>query len=126
MDSPNWIKMKKVAINPINQKYNKCFQYIVVVVLNHEEIGKYNKRITKIKVFINKYNWEEIHYPSGKDDWKEIQKNNLAIALNVLYAKNQKIYPAYDSKQNSKREKQAFFNVFKRKRMALYCSNKVD
>ena len=24
-DSPNWIKNKKAAINPINKKDNKCF-----------------------------------------------------------------------------------------------------
>ena len=32
---------------------------------------KYEKnpeRITKIKIFINKYKWEEIHFPSEKDD----------------------------------------------------------
>ena len=33
--------------------------------------------------------------PSKKDDWKKIVKNNLAIAFNVLYGKNEKIYPAY-------------------------------
>ena len=33
------------------------------------------------------------------------QKNNLTIALNVLYAKKEKIYPAYVSKNNSNHEK---------------------
>ena len=44
---------------------------------------------------------EGINYPSEKDDLKKVEKNNLAIALNVLYAKNEKkkyIYPAYISK----------------------------
>ena len=35
---PGWIKNKKGAINPINEKDNKCFQYAVTVALNHEEI----------------------------------------------------------------------------------------
>ena len=39
IDSPDWIKNKKSTINLINKK-NKCFQYAVTVVLNHEEIGK--------------------------------------------------------------------------------------
>ena len=26
------------------------------------------QRITKVKPFINKYNWEGIHFPSEKDD----------------------------------------------------------
>ena len=40
--SPDWIKYKKRTINPINKKYNKCFQYAVIAVFNHEEI-KNNK-----------------------------------------------------------------------------------
>ena len=51
IDSPNWIK--KTAINPINEKENKSFQYAVTVALNHEELGKYSERITKTKSFIN-------------------------------------------------------------------------
>ena len=62
--------------------------------LNHEEVGKNPERITKIKPFINKYNWEGINFPSGKDDWKNFEKNNVTIALNVLYAKKEKKYPA--------------------------------
>ena len=34
--------------------------------LNYKEIVKYVERITKIKPFINKYNWEAIKYPSKK------------------------------------------------------------
>ena len=55
---------------------------------------------------MNTYNWEGINYPSEKDDWKKFEKNNVTIALNVLYAKKEKIYPAYVSKHNSNCEKQ--------------------
>ena len=68
IDSPDWIKNKKAAINPINKKDNKCFQYSVTVSLNHEEIKKTPQRITKTKPFINKYKWEGINFPSEKDD----------------------------------------------------------
>ena len=37
---------------------------------------------------------------------KKIEKNNVAIALNVLYAKKENISPAYVSKHNPNREKQ--------------------
>ena len=56
IDSLDWIKNKKVTINPINKKDNKCFQYTVTVPLNREEIKKDPPRIPKIKLFINKYN----------------------------------------------------------------------
>ena len=95
---------KKATINPVNKTDNKCFQYAVTVALNHKEIKKYPRRITKIKLFINRYNSEGINFQSAKDDWKKFEKSNVTIALNVLYAKKYKIYPAYVS--NSNREKQ--------------------
>ena len=106
IDSPDWIKSKKTTINLINKKHNECFQYNVAVALNFQKIKKDPQRITKIKLFINKYNWEGINFLSEKDDWKQFEKNNVAIGLNVLYAKKEKIYPAYVSKYNSNCEKQ--------------------
>ena len=85
-------------INPINKKDNKRFQYAVTVALNYQKIKKDPQRIKIIKPFINKYNWKGIHFPSEKDDWKKFEKNNVAIALNVLYIKKGKTYPAYVSK----------------------------
>ena len=100
IDSPDWIKNKKAMINPINKKDNKCFQYAVTVALKHKEIKKDMQTTTKIKSFINKYNSEGVNCPSEKDDWKKSEKNNATVALNVLYAKREKIYPAYVSKHN--------------------------
>ena len=42
-----------------------------------------------------------INYPSEKDDWKKIDENDLAIALDILCVKQENINPAYVSKQNS-------------------------
>ena len=36
--------------------------------LNHEEIKKDPQRVTKIKPFINKYDWEGISFSLEKDD----------------------------------------------------------
>ena len=109
INSPDRIKNKKATINPMNKKDNKCLQYAVTVALNYEDIKKDLQRIAKVKSFINKYNWKGINFPSEKDDWKKFEKNNVTIALNVLYAKKEKIYPAYVSKHNSNREKQVIF-----------------
>ena len=40
------------------------------------------------------------------DDWKTFEKNNRAIALNILYTKEKEIHPAYISKHNSTHKKQ--------------------
>ena len=58
--------------------------------LNHEEIKKDPQRIPKIKPFKNKSNREGINFPSQKDGWKKIDKNNVTSALNVFYAKKEK------------------------------------
>ena len=70
----DWIKNKNATINPINKKDNKCFQYAITVGLNYEEIGKHAERITKIKPFINKYNWEGINYTSEKMTGNNLRK----------------------------------------------------
>ena len=71
----------------------------------------------KIKPFINKYNWKGINIPSEKDVWKKSETNNVTIALNILYAKEEKLYPAYVSKYNSNREKQVIlFMISKREK----------
>ena len=124
IDSLDWIKSKKATINLINKKDKKCFQYTITVALNHEEIAKHSQRISKIKPFINKYDWKERNFQ------KKIEKNTVTIALNVLYAKKEKIYPAYISRHNSNREKpwkaSYSFNDSKGKRMELSCSKKLS
>ena len=51
---------------------------------DQKEIGKDSGGIRKIKPFIDKHNWEELNYPSEKDDWTKFEKNNLTNAANVL------------------------------------------
>ena len=55
---------------------------------------------------MNKHNWKGINYTSGKDDRKKSENNNPTIAINVWYAKNEKMYPNYVSKHNLKSKKQ--------------------
>ena len=43
------------------------------------------QRISNIKSFIDKYNWNEIDFLSQGKDWKYFQSNNKSIALNILY-----------------------------------------
>ena len=39
IDSPKWLNNKKATINPKN-KDDKCFQYVLTVALNYEQIEK--------------------------------------------------------------------------------------
>ena len=53
--------------------------------LNYEQIESHQERLSKIKPFIDKYNWKDINFPSHKKDWKKLESNNKTIALNILY-----------------------------------------
>ena len=57
IESPEWIKNKRVTINPKNTKDNNCFQYAITAVLNHQNIEHHPERISNLKPFINNYNW---------------------------------------------------------------------
>ena len=76
IDSPHWMRNKIAAINLINKKDNKSFQYAVTIALNHEKIGGHSRGTTNIKPFRANYNWEGINYPSKKDDWEKLEKKN--------------------------------------------------
>ena len=106
IDSPKWLKDKKSTINPKNND-DKCFQYAVTLALNLNRIKKDPQRVSKIKPFIEKYNCEDINFPSTSKDWKKFESNNK-VALNILYVlyNTKKINIAYKSKNNLTREKQ--------------------
>ena len=106
IDSPKWLKDKKSAINPKNDD-DKCFQYAVTLALNLDKIKKDPQRVSKIKPFIEKYNWEDIDFPSTSKDWKKFECNN-EVAHNILYVpyNTKKINIAYKSKNDLTHERQ--------------------
>ena len=106
--SPDWILNKSYNKPPQNTKDNKCFEYSTTVALNHREIGKNPQKISKIKPYINNYNWKDINFPAGIYDWKTFERNNKDIALNILSAfpDEETINIIYKSKYNCKRKNQ--------------------
>ena len=83
IDSPKWLKDKKSTINQKNNDY-KCFQYALTLALNYDKIDRNPQRISKVKPFIEEYNWKDIDFPSTSKDWKKFELNN-EVALNILY-----------------------------------------
>ena len=128
IDSPEWIKNKKSTVNPKNNNY-KCLQYAVTVSLNHDKINRDPQRISKIKPFIEQYNWNDIDFPSTDKDWKKFELNNESITLNILYVPHntRKIHLAYKSKHNLTRPQKTCnsLNDYRRRKMALYSSRKI-
>ena len=66
------------------------------------------QKISKIKLFLDQYNWKEIDFPSRSKDWKKFEQNNKSIALNILFVpyNTEKIRLTYKSKHNFKHENQ--------------------
>ena len=63
---------------------------------------KKTQKTSKLKPFINQYNWKGIKFPSEKEDWKQ---NNKEITMNILFVShNKKEIPACISKYNHKRK----------------------
>ena len=54
---PEWLENKKATVNPKSNDDN-CFQNALTIALNYQSIKKDPQRISKIKPFINQYNWK--------------------------------------------------------------------
>ena len=57
IEAPKWIKNKKATINPQNEYDDECFQYVVTIALNYDRIKNHPERVSKVKPFINQYDW---------------------------------------------------------------------
>ena len=109
INSPEWLKNKKVTINPQNTEDNKCFQYAITTALNYQNIDHHPERISKLKPFIDNYNWDNICFPAGHKDYSAFEKNNSDIAINILYVPHntKQVKQAYISKHNNERDTHA-------------------
>ena len=105
IDSPEWIKHKKVITNPQSTNDNNCFQYSITAASNYPNIDHHSERISKLKPFINKYNWDNTDFPARHKDYSVFEKNNSDIAINILYVpyKTKEIRQANISKHNKTR-----------------------
>ena len=109
LNSSGWLKANKQAIINNNDTDNdNDFEDALDDGLNYHTIEKVLERISKLKHYINKYNWERINVPAGSKEWQKFEKNNNTIALNVLYIprNTETISAAYRSEYNNKRKKQ--------------------
>ena len=107
--SSEWLRSKKESIT----NEDNCFQNALNDALDYQRIKKDPQKISKLKPYINQYNWKDIKFPSDKEDWKKFEQNNKEIALNILFVpdNNKEIEPTYTSKYNYKRKKQVILLI---------------
>ena len=106
IDSPKWLRDKKSTINPKNNDL-KCFQYAATLELIFDNVNNHPEKKSKIRPFIDQYNWKDIDFPATSKDWKKFELNNK-VALNILFVSHntKKIQLAYRSKYNLTYNKQ--------------------
>ena len=111
LKSLGWLRDKKEAIINNNNNYN--FQNALDDALNFQIIESNPQRISKLKPYNNKYNWEGINFPAGLKEWQKVERNNDTIALNVLYVEQntKKLSVVCNSKYNNKRKKQVILLI---------------
>ena len=104
LKSLGWLRGKKEAI--INN--DNSLQNALNDTLNYQTTETNPERISKLKPYINRYNWEGIEFPAGPKDWKKFERNNKANVLNTLFIPHntKTIRVAYRSEYNNKRKKQ--------------------
>ena len=74
--SSEWLRSKKESIT----SEDTCFQNTLKDSLDYQTIKTHPERISELKPYINKYNWKDIKFPSGKEGWKKFEQNNKEIA----------------------------------------------
>ena len=80
------IKRQKKAIG----NNDSSLQNVLDDALNYQTIKTNSERISKLKPYINKYNWEGIEFPAGPKDWIKFERNNKKTALNILFIQQYK------------------------------------
>ena len=70
LNSSGWLRAKKEAI--INGDAD--FEDALDDALNYQTIENDPQRISKLKSYINKYNWKGIDFPAGPKDWIKFEK----------------------------------------------------
>ena len=69
LHSSEWLRSKKGSL--INE--DNCFQNAFNDSSDYQTIKTHPERISKLKPYINQYNWKDIKFPSDKEDWKKFE-----------------------------------------------------
>ena len=107
--SSEWLRCKKESVT----NKGNCFQNALNDSLDYQKSKKNPQNISKLKSYINQYNWKDLKFPSDKEDWKKFEQNNKEVALNVLFVPYNKkeIEIAFKSKYNYKCKKQVILLI---------------
>ena len=81
LNSLGWLQGKKEVIIYRDNDFKNALDDALI----SQTTETYPERISKLKVYINKYNWEGKDFSGGSKEWQKFERSNKTITLNVLY-----------------------------------------
>ena len=70
LHSSEWLRSKKESTT----NEDNCFQNALNDSLDYQKIKKDPQKISKLKPYINQYNWKDIEFSSDKETGKSLNK----------------------------------------------------
>ena len=77
LNSSVWLRDKKETIISGDNDFENALEDT----LNYQNIKTNPEGISKLKPYINKYNWEGIEFPAGPKDWKNLNEITRQLLL---------------------------------------------
>ena len=78
-----WLRAKIEAIINDNTDNDNNFKDALDDALNYQTVKKNPERISKLKHYITKYDWEGIDFPAGSKEWQKFE--NIIRQLHLMY-----------------------------------------
>ena len=72
-----WLRGKKETVISGDNDFRNALNDA----LNYQNIETHPERISKLKPYINKYNWEGIEFPAGPKEWGKFERKNKQLHL---------------------------------------------
>ena len=79
LNSLVWLQCKKEA--KINNNNNNHFQNALDNAFYYQTIESNLQRISKLKPYINNYNWKGIEFPAGSKEWQKFEQSSKQLHL---------------------------------------------
>ena len=79
LNSLVWLQCKKEA--KINNNNNNHFQNALDNAFYYQTIESNLQRISKLKPYINNYNWKGIEFPPGSKEWQKFEQSSKQLHL---------------------------------------------
>lgn len=102
LELPEALKSKRAIVNVKNTTDQECFKWSVLVGLFTERGDKHSNRVSYLKRFERKLNFDGLAFPTPVNEIDKFEKNNPEVSINVYgYDKEEYVYPLRISKKSN-------------------------